>query len=143
MFSAPCEFILENEQDSKALAQKIATNLKLHDVLAFTGDLGAGKSFFCREIIKSLCGQQINVISPTFNLLQIYESKNFSIYHFDLYRLKHQSEVYELGIEEAFDSALSLIEWPEIIGEILPKGSIFVDIKIISDSSRRVSIRKD
>lgn len=134
------EFILLTEEDSKELAKRIALNIKPNDIITFTGDLGSGKSFFCREIIKNLCGKNTNVISPTFNLLQIYDAKDFSIYHFDLYRLEHESEIYELGIEEAFSEHVCLIEWPELIKNILPKESININIEIIDDTSRRVLI---
>jgi tRNA threonylcarbamoyladenosine biosynthesis protein TsaE len=134
------EFILLTEEDSKELAKRIALNIKPNDIITFTGDLGSGKSFFCREIIKNLCGKNTNVISPTFNLLQIYDAKDFSIYHFDLYRLEHESEIYELGIEEAFSEHVCLIEWPELIKNILPKESINIHIEIIDDTSRRVLI---
>ena len=134
------EFILKNESQSKNLAQKIANNIKPHDVIAFTGELGSGKTFFCRQIIKSLCGQNTNVPSPTFNLLQLYDYNKCSIYHFDLYRLKHQSEIYELGIEEAFASHISLIEWPEIINNILPKDTIRINIEIVNSTMRKISI---
>jgi tRNA threonylcarbamoyladenosine biosynthesis protein TsaE len=141
MSDATQEFTLKNEQDSKKLAQQLANNLKPNDILAFSGDLGSGKTFLCREIIKNLCGRQTNVISPTFNLLQTYEYKNCSIYHFDLYRLKHSSEVYELGIEEAFSGHICLIEWPELIDAILPKDTIHINIEITGNTWRKVFVK--
>jgi len=78
-------YFLENEQDSRELAVKLARAIKPNDILAFNGDLGAGKTFLCREIIKNLCGPNTNIISPTFNLLQTYEYKDIQIYHFDLF----------------------------------------------------------
>lgn len=134
------EFTLKNESQSKNLAQKIANNIKPYDVIAFTGELGSGKTFFCKQIIKSLCGQNTNVPSPTFNLLQLYDYNKCSIYHFDLYRLKHQREIYELGIEEAFASHISLIEWPEIINNILPQDTIRINIEIVDSTIRKISI---
>jgi len=133
--------ILENEQDSKELASKIANDIKPNDILTFSGDLGAGKTFLCREIIKNLCGQETKVISPTFNLLQTYDYKNCSIYHFDLYRLKHTSEIYELGIEEAFSGHICLIEWPELINNILPEDSMHINIEISGNTQRKISIK--
>ncbi len=135
------EFILKNEQDSKKLAQNIANNIKPGEILVFTGNLGSGKTFFCREIIKSLCTKKTTVISPTFNLLQTYEYKNCLIYHFDLYRLTHIDEIYELGIEEAFSSNICLIEWPELIDQMLPVDTIFIDIKIINRNKRLICLK--
>lgn len=136
----PQKFILNSEQETTELAKNIAGKIKKGDILTFSGDLGSGKTFLCREIIKALCGSDTKVISPTFNLLQIYQTANFEIYHFDLYRLNHPDEIYELGIEDAFDK-VCLIEWPEIISHILPKKSVTeIKISIISSTSREVVI---
>lgn len=134
------EFILESEEDTKDLAIKIADTIKKGSIITFSGDLGSGKTFLCRQIIKSLCGQNTKVISPTFNLLQIYQTKNFEIYHFDLYRIEHLEEIYELGIEEAFAGHVCLIEWPFIINNILPKDTVSIKISIINDTTRLVTI---
>ena len=131
-----------NEQDSILLAAQLADDIKPNDIITFSGDLGAGKTFLCREIIKNLCGQETQVISPTFNLLQIYDYTNCSIYHFDLYRLKHPSEIYELGIEEAFASHICLIEWPELINDLLPEDTTHINIEIISNTRRKITIKK-
>jgi tRNA threonylcarbamoyladenosine biosynthesis protein TsaE len=137
------EYILNNEQDSINLAAQIAKNIKPGDILTFTGDLGSGKTFLCRQIIKGLCGSNTNVISPTFNLLQIYDWGNCSIYHYDLYRLKNISEIYELGIEEALTSNICLIEWPELIKDILPKAIVTFKIEIINENKRRLFIKNE
>jgi tRNA threonylcarbamoyladenosine biosynthesis protein TsaE len=141
MFDLTEEFHLNNEDESKELARKIAGNIKAGTVLAFKGDLGAGKSFFCRQIIKSLCGEDTKVISPTFNLLQTYETNGFTIYHYDLYRLEHVSEIYELGIEDALSGNVTLIEWPEIAASLLPQDTIYIQIDIIDDQKRLVSFK--
>ena len=132
--------ILNNEQESIAFAQDFAKGLKAGDIVLFTGDLGSGKTFLCREIIKYFCGSNIDVVSPTFNLLQTYETSSFIIYHYDLYRLKSQEEIYELGIDEALQNNLSLIEWPEIISNLLPKTSIKLNLQIIEDNKRSITI---
>ena len=135
------EYILYNEEDSTNLAIQISNNIKPGDVLTFSGDLGAGKTFLCRQIIKQLCGSKTNVTSPTFNLLQIYDWNDCSIYHYDLYRLQDISEIYELGIEEAFTSNVCLIEWPELIDTILPNNTIIFNIEIIDYNKRRVFVK--
>ena len=134
------QIIVNNEEESKQLAQKIASNIKSGDVIAFEGDLGSGKSFFCREIIKHLCGSNTKVTSPTFNLLQTYESKNFTIYHYDLYRVEHISELYELGFEDALSGNVTLVEWPELAQSLLPN-LIFIKIEIIDETTRRISFK--
>jgi tRNA threonylcarbamoyladenosine biosynthesis protein TsaE len=135
-------FVANNEAQSKQFATLMAPTLKAGDILALRGDLGSGKSFLCRHIIKNLCGNKVKVTSPTFNLLQIYDLKQYSIYHYDLYRLKDISEIYELGIEEAIDGHLCLIEWPELIESILPAETIYIDIEIINHSKRVISLKR-
>jgi tRNA threonylcarbamoyladenosine biosynthesis protein TsaE len=137
------EFSLKSKKESVNLAIKIAAQIKKGSIITFSGGLGVGKTFLCRHIIKYLCGEDVKVVSPTFNLLQIYPTKNFEIYHFDLYRLEHLEEIYELGIEEAFSgNHVCLIEWPEIISSILPPNTISIKISINSNNNRLVSIYK-
>lgn len=133
------DFIVTSEEETIILARKIASQIKPLDVLAFEGDLGSGKTFLCRHIIKALCGD-VNVSSPTFNLLQTYQAPMFEIYHFDLYRLKNIHEAYELGMEDAFNHHICLIEWPEIIRGLLPKSTITINIEIVNDTSRKILI---
>ena len=137
------EYLLKDADDSQKLAQEIADSLHPSNVLAFYGDLGSGKTFFCKEIIRTLITDpSLNVISPTFNLLQNYTLKNYTIYHYDLYRLNDISEIYELGIEDAFsENNICLIEWPEIIEAILPKNSMHIRLKIIENNKRSCIIQ--
>ncbi len=136
------EIIIHSEDSMAEFAHNVANSLQKGDIIALRGTLGAGKSFLSRHIIQHLMQKKVNVISPTFNLLQIYEREDYSIYHYDLYRLKNFEEVFELGIEEALSDNICLIEWPEIIESILPKGSIYIDLEIISETARRVTISK-
>lgn len=136
-------YTVNNEQESKQLAAKLAANIKPGDVITFSGDLGTGKTFFCREIIKNLCGKDTKVISPTFNLLQTYEYKDRLIYHFDLYRLKHPDEIYELGIEEALSGNICLIEWPELADFILPQDTIHINIVTTCNTKRQIFVKSN
>lgn len=124
------QYTLTTEEDTKEIAHQIAANLKAGDVIALTGDLGAGKTYLSREIIRFFCGANLIVPSPTFTLLQTYEAGQLNIYHYDLYRLKSADEIYDLGIEEAFDDNICLIEWPEIISHLLPKSTIKINLEI-------------
>lgn len=122
-------FICKNENDTQKLASLIAGICNKGDVFALYGTLGAGKSTFSRYFIQHFMGN-IDVPSPTFTLVQTYSTDDFDIYHYDMYRLKHQDEAYELGIDEAFYNAVNLIEWPENIERLLPKYTWRINITV-------------
>lgn len=103
-----------------ALAERIAGIAKKGDVIGLKGGLGSGKTTFARAFIRARDGQAEEVPSPTFTLVQVYEVDAVDIWHFDLYRLGEAEEAFELGIEEAFVEGISLIEWPEHLGALLP-----------------------
>lgn len=91
-------------------------------MIALKGDLGTGKTVFARAFIRALCGERIEVPSPTFTLLQTYDLDDArTLHHFDLYRLKDPEEALELDIDDAFAEGISLIEWPERLGAYLPQ----------------------
>ena len=114
--------LCKTEQDTQILAEKFAKIAKKGDIFALFGTLGVGKSVFSRYFIKKLTNAN-EVPSPTFTLVQTYGAPDFEIYHYDMYRLKTPEEAYELDIEEAFYNSVSLVEWPEKIGNLLPKNA--------------------
>ena len=128
------------EEETDIIAAKLAHRVKTGDIIALYGTLGAGKTAFCRGFIHALTQKKIDVPSPTFTLLQIYDTPSFPIYHFDMYRLKSPDEAYEIGIEDAFAEGVSLIEWPEKMGKILPQKHISVMIEIV-DTKRIITIK--
>ena len=108
-------------------------------VFAFYGKMGAGKTTFIKAICEELGCQDV-ITSPTFAIVNEYSSDTTPIYHFDFYRIKKLEEVYDMGYEEYFYSgALCLIEWPELIEEILPDDAVRVSITENADGSRTVS----
>jgi len=119
---------LTNKNQTKLFATKVAKMACRGDVISLTGNLGAGKTSFVQYFVNSLSKDKIEVTSPTFNLLHIYNTNTMEIWHFDLYRLKHKKEVYELGVEDAFHQGISSIEWPEIIQDILPEERLEINI---------------
>ena len=133
------EFICNTEEDTVRLGQKLSSIAKKGDVFALYGTLGMGKSVFSRAFVKSLTSAN-EVPSPTFTLVQTYEAETFDIYHYDLYRLKSAEEIWELNIEEAFVSAVCLIEWPEKMGAYLPRDCFKVKISALSSDARRFEI---
>ena len=108
-------------------------------VFAFYGKMGAGKTTFIKAICEELGCQDV-ITSPTFAIVNEYSSDTTPIYHFDFYRIKKLEEVYDMGYEEYFYSgALCLIEWPELIEEILPDDAVHVNINEQEDGSRLVT----
>ena len=113
----------------KRLGLFLAKELMVGDVLALQGALGAGKSELARAIIQQVCPDETDIPSPTFTLVQAYESDdNGSLLHFDLYRLAEPDDVFELGIEDAFVEAVCLIEWPERLAGYLPDYALTIKI---------------
>jgi tRNA threonylcarbamoyladenosine biosynthesis protein TsaE len=132
---------LPNETATEALAARLAEIARPGDVLALRGALGVGKTAFARAFIRARTSTDEEVPSPSFTLVQIYQGADAAIWHFDLYRLATPEEAWELGIEEAFAAGISLIEWPERLGPLLPRHRL--DITLFfgdQPESRRVSI---
>ncbi|HCU07297.1 MAG TPA: tRNA (adenosine(37)-N6)-threonylcarbamoyltransferase complex ATPase subunit type 1 TsaE [Holosporales bacterium] len=120
-------------------AKNFARTVSFPNVVCLYGDLGAGKSTFCRTLIQTLLGDADHVVpSPTFTLVQEYECEKGIIYHFDLYRLQHAEDLIELNIEEALQSGLCLIEWPDRLGAFMPQCKIDIHIEKESDDLRSV-----
>jgi len=112
-----------SEEETSLLAKELKPLLKKGDIIALYGTLGVGKTAFTRALIQSEIPNE-EVPSPTFTLVQTYALKEGELFHFDLYRLEDPEEVYELGIEDAFSDGISLIEWPDKMGYILPNKKI-------------------
>lgn len=129
---------LASEADTVNWGQKLSSIAKKGDVFALYGTLGMGKSVLARAFVQKLCGQQ-DVPSPTFTLLQSYEAPDFEVFHFDLYRIKSAEEIFEIGVEEAIYSGVSLIEWPEKMGGYLPRDVFKVEL-FLQDGGRRLQI---
>jgi tRNA threonylcarbamoyl adenosine modification protein YjeE len=115
------------------IAERVAFALRTGDVVALRGDLGAGKTTFARCLLRALAGDDaVEVVSPTFSLVQTYASPRFEVAHFDLYRLAGPEDVAELGLEEALTRGVVLIEWPERIEGLLPANRLEV---LIADTA--------
>ncbi len=128
------------EEETAAIAARIANAAKRGDVFLLDGNLGAGKSVFARAFIRSLCGAETEVPSPTFTLVQTYDFPKGMIWHFDLYRLQHPEEVFELGWEEALSEGVAIIEWPVRAGPYLPKSATHINIETLQGNRRKVTI---
>ena len=126
------DFELRSLSELEAWAGRIAGSLAQGDTVALQGDLGAGKTTLARAILAAL-GLDEAVPSPSFTLVQRYETPRLTVSHFDLYRIEHIAELDELGIDDALSEGAVLIEWPERAGTRLPAGALHVQLAIIGD----------
>ena len=133
---------IDSLQSLPEAAEAIIANCGGSGVVAFFGEMGAGKTTLIREICEQL-GVSDTVTSPTFALVNHYMSGNGAdIYHFDFYRIEKLEEAYDLGYDEYFDSgALCLVEWPEKIEQLLPPETLKVNIKVTGPESRLITIQ--
>jgi tRNA threonylcarbamoyladenosine biosynthesis protein TsaE len=114
------------------------------DVIALHGDLGAGKTELARAIIRAAAGDpELIVPSPTFTLVEVYDTPDGAIWHFDLYRIDAPEQVWELGLEEALADGMSLIEWPERLGALLPARRLDLSLDITAGDARRACLTGD
>lgn len=132
------ELISHSELETIEFAKEIASKLKKGDILVLTGDLGAGKTKFTQGIL-TYFNLEEEISSPTFTIVNEYQNNDVNIYHFDVYRLEGIDEFLAIGGDEYFEKGISIIEWGEIISEILPKNAIKINIlKDESDINNRI-----
>ena len=110
-----------------ALGAALIPQLSAGQTVCLTGGLGAGKTTLVRGMIQSVLGD-IHVPSPTYTLVQTYEMPQFELWHCDMYRLERPEDGYELGLMDAFEEAVCLIEWPDKLGELIPKDAMRIEI---------------
>lgn len=134
-------FISETEEQTGKIASALAEISKIGDIWALHGTLGMGKSVFARAFIKKLTAAE-EVPSPTFTLVQMYAAPHFEIYHYDLYRLEKPSDIFELGVEEAFYNGVCLVEWPEKMGVLAPRNMWNVEISA-DKKGRKITISSE
>ena len=131
-------FVSNGPLETEELASALKENLQNGDIILLKGEIGAGKSLFARSLIQSAMDQVEEVPSPTFTIVQTYETKLGSIWHADLYRLTDQSEIFELGLIDAFVSEIVIVEWPERLGHLEPQDALTVEIIILENDKREV-----
>jgi len=128
---------LKAASDTEALGAAVAGVLRPGDVVCLWGELGAGKTTLARGLIRALMGPDEEAPSPTFTLVQIYDSPDLAVAHLDLYRLSGPEEVRELGLEEALEQGAAVIEWPERLGPRLPTDRL--DIRLGVEAEGRTA----
>ncbi|MBR2696656.1 MAG: tRNA (adenosine(37)-N6)-threonylcarbamoyltransferase complex ATPase subunit type 1 TsaE [Parasporobacterium sp.] len=122
-------FESQTEKDTYELGVKTGMEAKPGDVYCLSGDLGTGKTVFTSGLAKGL-GVETPICSPTFTILQTYEEGRLPLYHFDVYRIADPDEMFEIGFDEyAFGNGVCIIEWGEMIKEILPEHTTYITIE--------------
>ena len=131
------ETISKTEEDTSFIAKKLSKCLQKQDVILFYGDVGAGKTVFARALIRALYqNEAMEVVSPTFTLVNVYDQKTPHIWHFDLYSIKHEDEIYELGWDVALTSDIMLVEWAEKLIQNIPENALSIHFK--TDGRNRI-----
>lgn len=122
-------FNSESDKDTFSIGESMGKSIKPGSVIALMGDLGVGKTVFTKGFAKGL-GIDGNVNSPTFNILKSYSGGRLPLHHFDVYRIGDSSEMDEIGYEDCFfGDGVSLVEWADIIDDLLPEGTVRITIK--------------
>lgn len=132
-------FTCKTEQDMEELGKKIGASLIGGEVISLRGSLGAGKTVFARGVARSLDITEA-IVSPTFTLVQEYAGR-LEMYHMDLYRISSEDDFAMIGGEDMmYGKGVCLIEWSEVIADMLPKNTIYIQITVNKDQSRTVCI---
>ena len=130
--------ITKSAAETRALGEKLAGRLRPGDVLLLEGDLGAGKSELTRGIAKGL-GVAETVTSPSFTILNVYESGRYPLYHFDWYRLESSEELYELGMDEFLGGdGIAVVEWPGRCPDAVPEGAVRIRMTAAGENERMI-----
>lgn len=131
------EFISHSEEDTKRIATNLANKLNLGDIVILSGDLGSGKTKFTEGFL-SFWNLEDEISSPTFTIVNEYTKNNINIYHLDVYRLNDIDEFYAIGGLEYFNTGICIIEWGELIEDLLPQNYIKINF---SKDDKNESIR--
>ena len=128
MITSPHVFDLPDAEATARFAERMGAILRPGDCLLLAGPIGAGKTHFSRHLIQSLLSRPESVPSPTFTLVQTYDTVAGPLWHADLYRLGAMDEIEELGLADAFDEAICLVEWPERLGPLAPRHALWLNL---------------
>jgi tRNA threonylcarbamoyladenosine biosynthesis protein TsaE len=136
------EFITTSSpEETEAVAARIAQTLKPNTCIALHGDLGAGKTRFVRGLVSGLGGDMQTVSSPTYVLLNVYDTGRLSVYHLDAYRTRGADDMEGIGFAELLEQGgIVVVEWAERITDLLPAGTMHIRIESIDDHTRRITI---
>ena len=135
-------FTAVSEEQYSHIAKTIIPIIKQNKVILFEGQMGAGKTTFIRYILQEM-GVVDGVSSPTYSLVNEYETSLGLVYHFDCYRLESEEEAYDIGLEEyLYSGEVCFIEWPEMVASLLPSHALKITITVEADKSRTINVRE-
>ncbi|MBE6929147.1 MAG: tRNA (adenosine(37)-N6)-threonylcarbamoyltransferase complex ATPase subunit type 1 TsaE [Clostridia bacterium] len=136
------EYISRSPEETERIGEQTAAALRPGDVLAMSGDLGAGKTAFVRGLARGL-GLDDRVTSPTFAIVNEYREGNIPLFHFDMYRLGSSEELYDIGWEDYLrEGGVCAVEWSENVDDAMPADCLRVDIRHLSDTERQITISR-
>ena len=131
--------VTKSEQETAAIAHELAARLVAGDIVLFYGTLGAGKTAFIRGILAQF-NSEIGVTSPTYTLINVYPTEP-QVYHFDLYRLRDENDLADVGFDEYLDAGgIMLVEWAEKCGRLKPAKGYEIHLEILGETTRQITI---
>ena len=134
--------VTNSAAETQALGEELASRLQAGDVVVLEGELGAGKSELARGIARGL-GVKETVTSPSFTILNVYESGSVPLYHFDWYRLESEDELYELGMDEYLGGdGIAVVEWAERCPEAVQEKHLRISLEVIGEEQRKIVINE-
>ena len=133
-------FITNSKEETIALAEKLAGKLNNHDVIFYVGGLGMGKTAFTQGLVNGL-GIKAEVTSPTFAIVNEYHGKPLSLFHFDMYRIENEDQLFNIGFDDYFDyDGVLAIEWSENIADFFDENNITITFEKLDENTRKITI---
>lgn len=129
--------VFRTPDETGEFAARVGQVLEPGDTILLSGDIGAGKTHFARHLIQALLNEPEDVPSPTFTLIQVYETRKGSLQHADLYRVSGPDDIVELGLFDAFATDICLVEWPDRLGEETPQNALSISLTSGEDLDAR------
>lgn len=135
-------YISKSLADTENIAAEIASTLKKGDFLALYGEMGAGKTAFVRGLVKVILPECLPLVhSPTFAIVNEYVGEKLTVYHFDLYRIKNEDDLYSTGFYDyPAQDCIIITEWSELFEDSIPKNAVKIKIEAISGNERRITV---
>ncbi len=138
----PIERLVNNENETKSLAREFSSILTAGDIILLNGNLGTGKTFFVKSVLENFNVSDVN--SPTFAIVNEYNSARHKFYHFDFYRINKEYELYDIGIDDYLSDpdAITFIEWADLFPDVVNNFSYRITFEFIDEGKRRITIEK-